>query len=52
MVDASEYNNCADVTADAVSYYLYRFEFCQDYKKLIDYETQNNSNRKLSAYCR
>ena len=52
LVDASEYNNCADVTADAVSYYLYRFEFCQDYKKLIDYETQNNSNRKLSAYCR
>ena len=31
LVDASEYNNCADVTADAVSYYLYRFESCQDY---------------------
>jgi len=32
MVDASENNNCADVAADAVSYYSYRFESCPDYK--------------------
>ena len=34
MVDARENNSCADVAADAVSYYSCRFESCSDYKKL------------------
>ena len=35
MVDASENSNCADVAADAISYYSYKFESCQDYKCVV-----------------
>jgi hypothetical protein len=31
MVDAREDNSCADVAADAVNYYLYRFESYPNY---------------------